>query len=395
MDIATKLRRRWDALGNRCRRALLGAAGLVAIALGIIIYDRATAWLPRLVLDAPGDNIPLAFAPDSVTLATENEGRVKLWDTRDGRLVKTLENPSGRTIFHGRFTPDGKTFLAITYAPGANPIVVHVDILDVESGKSRASVATKFGGFHGLAVTEQGRVARVLVGDNTPARQVVDIDLASGRVLKDRTIDPPPPNPAPGGLGPMSPDGRFAASVLALASSTNPSKTEMILIWDLDSDREATRLPLPANTNLWRVAFVPGGRSLMSARTDGGLERLDLTADLRPMPPPRELGRHHGNYLPYELVFSADGGRLASGGVWRGGPGLSLEYLRVLGVWLTGRRNYEPPYELLIFNTVGGPPIGRLVNEGRAVFSPDGRSMATIMTDGPEGVAVIRDLPGK
>ncbi|MDE2507027.1 MAG: WD40 repeat domain-containing protein [Planctomycetota bacterium] len=393
MSIETKLRRHRDALGKQPRRVLIGAAGLVAIVLGIIIYDKATAWSPRLVLDAPGDNIPLAFAPDSVTLATENQGRVKLWDTRDGRLVKTLENPSGRTIFHGRFTPDGKTFLAITYAPGANPIVVHVDILDVESGKSRGSVATKFGGFHGLAINEQGRVARVLVGDNTPAHQVVDIDLATAHVLKDRTIEPPPTRPK-SGLGPMSPDGRFAVSVLD-PPSTDPSKTDTILIWDLDDDREVTRLPLPADTNLWRVAFIPGARSLMLARDDGTIERLDLTADLRPIPPPREFGRHSRNYLPYELVFSTDGGRLASGGIWRGGPGLSLEYLRVLGVWLTGRRNYEPPYELLILNSAGGPPIGRLTGEGRAVFSPDGRSMATIVTDGPEGVTVIRDLPGK
>ena len=394
-SVLIRLRRCCARLDLRWRALVVGVLGLVAIYAASALYDWWTAWPPRLVLEAPGDNIPLAFAPDSVTLATENEGRIKLWDTRDGRLLQTCANPTGRTIFDGRFTPDGRTFIALTFNRNANPAGIHFKLIDVASSQTRASIESNYGGFLGLAIRDNGRVARLFLSDYRFRRQLLDIDLETGRVLRDRELGPK--FLSNGNTSPMSADGRFG--VVVFDGHLDQNRYGMILIWDLDGDREAARWVFsPGASSVQGVAFAPDGKSIVIARADGSIEGWDINPDPSHFvysSEPRRIGRHASSYRPSTVKFSADGTRLTSLGMWIARPTFSLEYLRVLRAMLINRRNYEPPYELLILDPAGGRQVAKLLDEGRAVFSPDGRTLATISFSGPDGSALIRDLPAK
>ncbi len=88
----------------------------------VVILDSGTGKLKKMLKPVAGFVIAVAFSPDGRTLAGAGsdvvgfggplgEGRVTFWDVSTGKILRTLEGPTGRagTV---AFSPDGRTVAA-------------------------------------------------------------------------------------------------------------------------------------------------------------------------------------------------------------------------------------------------------------------------------------------
>src|SRR4051812_17054606 len=86
--------RRWRGMSRR-RRVMLGLFAAVGL-LGAAWWSlRVMDWPARVVLQAPGDALPLAFSPDGATIVTRNSEGLTLWETAGGRKRATWSIPGG------------------------------------------------------------------------------------------------------------------------------------------------------------------------------------------------------------------------------------------------------------------------------------------------------------
>jgi hypothetical protein len=106
------------------------------------------------------------------------------------------------------------------------------------------------------------------------------------------------------------------------------------------------------------------------------------------------LVRHqvHGSTLQSRRIdLSLDGSRAAVFAEFA--PHRRPFSARSLGTWITLIRNGgrgDLPVDLIVVDLATGHRVGRLEDEARAVFSPDGRTFATA---GYDGKARLRKLP--
>ncbi len=390
------LTRRWGTLGKWRRRLVFGVLAIAAISAGVAIYVKFTAWPPRLVLSVGGPIAPLAFSPDSTMLATSGREKVTLWDTRDGHLVKTISTP-GVDVSEGLFTPDGRTLAVSGFHFKEREHKNRLDLIDVDSGRMRASVAAPDGGYgiDGVVLRDNGRVAR-MPARGTELRQVIDVDIVTGRVLDDRLLA----YPVSKFRGAITADGRFAASAHDHLPA-DPSKTHTILIWDLDLDREVTHWGVSSRPKtMVALAFRPDGKTLAVAPFYGPVElwSITLNADhFQRGPQPRLLSAHKPNYFPTHIEFFSDGKRVVCDSRWMVQTSFSLESLDYLNTRRIWNRPFLPANELVILDPATGRRVGVLNHESRPVFSPDGRMVATNpVPPSSRGFFVfLRDLSGE
>jgi WD40 repeat protein/tetratricopeptide (TPR) repeat protein len=262
-----------------------------------------------------------AFSPDGGRVALLVGKEVHVLDVVTGRPVGPPLRQA-EAAQHLEFSPDGRRLLV--------ECLGRAQLWDAETGRSVGEwlAAEKDDRLLGVAYTAAGPWAVTADGKEVRVR-----DLQARRPV-GRPIEP---KAAPQGAV-LSPDGRRLVTMDAQAAS----------LWDV-STRQPVAAPLPhPGLFVFRVAFSPDGRQLVTARDDGTVRLWDAATG-RPLGPPLR----HGSWA-LDAAFSPDGRLLLTGG--------TDDTARLWEV-ATGK-----PV---------GPPLTHRAAVVRVAFSPDGRRAVT------------------
>jgi len=369
---------------RRHRRAwLVLALGSVALVGGGGAYLRWASWPARATVSGPGYILPLAFSPDGKTLATREVGTVSLRAAADGRARGTWMLYGGSAhVIQAEFTPDGRD-LAVLWNDQAGPLTILVDLVDVATGKVRATIDTHLAlaNLDFLAFADGGRTLRlVLRKPNASGFEVVDCDLGSGRISSSRPLA----SPAASWPLAVSPDGRFLAVALPMPT---PTSRGAVSVWDLEHDREAARLSggLGGGIPTTSAGFTRDGATFGLGLDDGAIELWDIpTHSLR-----RTLRGHTPGYSSSLLRFAPDGSSIASFGNLRRSAFSFRGLVRKLEMLIF--QNGRGDEETVVVDYADGRLLGRAAGEYRPTYTPDGRSLATSL----DMNVILRDLPGR
>jgi WD40 repeat protein/serine/threonine protein kinase len=272
----------------------------------------------------------VAISPDDSILAMAiDDGTVKLWDPKEGRVRATLEAHKG-PIWSLAFSPDGTT-LATASDDGT------VKLWDVSTWQERRSLlpngsvrAVSFSG-DGKRLVTGNRDGHVRIWDTADKREPVETRGHRGVVMSVA----------------FSPDGKTVASaagdkvvklwdtatgqeqvtlqghtggVYAVAFSPDGKKVasggwdKTVRLWDAASGNQLAAFQ-GHGQDVWGVAFAPDGKTLASASEDRTVKLWDVdTRETTSGRSGRELATFKGHTgTVYTVAFTHDGRGLASG----------------------------------------------------------------------------------
>jgi WD40 repeat protein len=341
----------------------------------------------------PNGGRELAFTADGKSLAVVcNDRTVRLFDIEAAKEVakvdlgggiglttfalsrdgKSLYASGGEAVLHGYDVATGKELFPVTGHPGGVAALAwspdgkalatsgsgdHSIILwDVATGKVRHQLPPLDGYFiptH-LQFTPDGKTLLSYGTDRT----VRLWDTAEGKERGSFMTAPLPPVSFA-----LSDDGKLAAAA---------TYDRTVRVWDVAAEKELSRpeVPAPANPNVYfsmALSFAGDNRTLLGYSAN---ERLVRRWDARTG---KELGTAQGITLP----FAGQGGPTSDGRSY-----LLLQGLTVtLNELTTGRARQTFTLPAPPPPVPGGPPRPFLGAIG-AALSPDGRTVATVMSDG-------------
>jgi WD40 repeat protein/uncharacterized caspase-like protein len=247
----------------------------------------------------------IAFSRDSrLVAAAAGDNSVKIWDVLSGRELQTLAGTQGSMTA----AIAGVSFIGFT--PDSRVVTVSdaIRVWDAASGRELRSISMEMnlsssafmGGGGGAAITPDGNQLAFLVSDGGEKHQVKFWDLATGR--EARTVDLPDKEIESIELT-VTPDGRLLVAGIV---------QKRLRLWDLSgkgNERELT----PTATDNGLIKFSRDGRLL--ALAEGYTVKLWDVATLRELP---GLKPPHSGLLESQARifanFSEDGKRLATGG---------------------------------------------------------------------------------
>ncbi len=306
-------------------------------------YLRRRAASQRVKLDHGGTVTAIAYHPDGTLLATAGgtDGRVRLFDTTDGKLVTTLEGHT-QTIASLAFSPDGTELASAGWTAGREELG-ELKLWDLRSPGRPRTLRSHPGGLVAVAYTVDGESLATAGVDS-----IVRLwDRSSGTLRAQMRGDG-------GSLRAMafSPDGRFLASTGAHSvylwdlGHLEPSSDGVVVIDGVTHRRFPTR---------WKhtrsVAFSPDGSTLAAASSYLLVYAWDVMT-----------GKLTSSFLARARIAALDwsprGGMIATAGGHGNGPG-------ELALWSM------PGGELTRALTLHPSTIGAMA------FSPDGSLLAT------------------
>jgi WD40 repeat protein len=296
------------------------------------LFQTRTGKMLELLTGHAGRVWCVAFAPDSRLLATAGkDGTVQLWDPDDRQNRKTLPSPPRSCLL--AFSPDGKRLIA----GGTEKHEGRLSIWEVPSGRLASTWPTS-NPITELALAPDGRT--LATGHVTGLVTVWDLDKGQPR-LTFQAIER------------TGPDLNYVSDL----AFTHDGKTLLtngsgrVLQWDV-STGTLQRALTPANVPHWGLAYCPRG-NLVATNTPDGLALWDLasgSSQTLPWTGPGSLPRLH--------AFSPDGTILA-------GCSDSNVFL-----WDVAARRAGPPL------------LGHRGRVRQMVFSPDGKTLASLSMDG-------------
>jgi RNA polymerase sigma factor (sigma-70 family) len=231
---------------------------------GVILWDAASGKeLRRLPVIAPF-NFPhaLEFSPDGATLAVgaveameRGKGHLSLWEVATGKKLQTFSlpysGPPSRYPRNVRFAPDGKSLAAA--GEGAKAF-----ILDLNSGRVRATFENDQGGFHSLAFSPDGKA--LALGTYRSGVQIWD--AGTGELVRR--------------VGGQNAFGW--ANCLAYARDGTLlawGSWDGIVLADPRTGKELGRCEAKMES-VQELAFTPDGKALVSGSQDGKLRVWDV-----------------------------------------------------------------------------------------------------------------------
>jgi WD40 repeat protein len=318
----------------------------------------------QLKVALTGSRAPIAFSPDSSTLATANpDEHAQLWDARTGQLKRALRpsatlaggatgeplDASDRWWTEGvralAFSPDGKTL-----ATGSNDKAAR--LWDVATGQMTRAFQGHSGELWSHVFSPDGQILATSSRD----RALRLWDARSGQ-LKRVLFGPADWVPWPPNLA-FSPDGKTLAAGGGIgrrdASGKVLSIAGAVWLWNVQTGQLEATLQGQQDA-IHTLAFSPDG-SLLAA---GGWDKTTGLWDLRSRQLKAVLPGHPAEVL--QLAFSRDGKLLATGS-GLGGYRTREEYIASgeIRVWDTQTGQLKAT-----FNPQAGPVVS-------LAFSPDG-----------------------
>ena len=329
----------------------------------------------------------IALRPDGtqIAVASNDEGRVTVWDTANSQTVSTTPIGQGQVVSLS-FSSDSKTLLsggangtlrvaqqpsnqsetitgsAATFQPAAGlpngrlAIINETGALLLLSPGQRGAPLEGLGS-RALAVTASpdGSSIAAAAANGT----VVVWDAATGQVratLRGKL--------AFGRLVAFSADGKSLAAAGSAVRADQPDQP-LVEVWNIESGKVSATLS-GITARVIGVAFQPRGTVLGLLLGDGSIEIWQTTsaARLRQIQPTDAEGRFAG------LAFGPDGATLISG---------------------------AQSGELLFWNLGGGPPTRLPLNAGVPItlaLSPDGERLAVSLRSDSNPVEIF-GLPGR
>jgi WD40 repeat protein len=346
------------------------------------LWDARTGRELRTLEGHEGDVNMVAFSPDGARLASAGDDRtVRVWDLRKGQLQFALTGHPGR-VYSVLFTGDGRRLITKAHGRG-------IHLWDARTGRPEGALPGEDAG--SMALSPAGDRLAVACRDS-PLRffDLAGQTSAPGWDLRHRgRVDDlafSPDGSVLASAGRQDNTGRLWSvptgaelavlrghlhAVHAIAFSPDAqlvataSRDTTVRLWDCRGNQKAL---LRGHTDcVWSVAFAPDGSRLASASRDGTVRLWDHPRRLA-------LGRGAGLcdirvFLGYAAAFAPDGQSLASTS-----PGGAFHLLDVK----TGRR----------LATFGGPAD----TADHLAFCPDGRHVAT---GNARGEVQIWDLPSR
>ncbi len=286
----------------------------------------------RLSLKGHEDAVSaVAFSPDGTRIATASyDQTARIWDAVDGKLLQTFRGHKGWVLAIA-FAPDGTTLATGGFDKTAR-------LWDAASGRDLGVLVEHNGAVRAVAFSPDGTTLATAGSD----RRVRLWEVATKR---RRTI-------LKGHKGAVraiafAPGGRTLASA---------SEDHSVRLWDLTTGKERAALA-GHDDAVWTLAFSPGGATLASGGMDNRVILWDPDAALK-----LDVFQNHHNDGVTALAFDPLGRRLVSTGFDK----------RILAC------SAAPP-TLAPLATLRGGHMGPVMF---AVFSPDGKSLASGGKDG-------------
>ncbi len=363
--------RRWRGLRFRTRASLALLALALLICVGISIRGSFDEWPARAILKTPRDTWPLAFSPDGRTFLTSGAGGITSWDVASGRKRDLWAIDGDRGAGMGAFSPDGRTFAA---AGASRPQATSIELIDTTSGRSRASLSTRFPSIYALRFADDGRTLRAFLGEPFDLKEVVTWDVETGQETSSRPLSAP----TKGGITAISADGRTLA--------IGPINRMAVELWDLDADRSLGSVANLKSTSsvIWGgIGLTSDGRTLAVAREDGTIELWDVpTRSLR-----STLPGHAPGFTYSGLRFSPDGRTIAANSHYQ--PTSTIGQIQT-SLWRSAGFAGRDDSGVVVLDIATGKRLARTSTAIHPFYSPDGRTMATRERDFS---VKLRDLP--
>ena len=304
----------------------------------IRIWDLATATEQR-VLRGPSDRVnALAFSPDGARLASASgDGTVRVWNLATGNSVYSFTLP-GKFLEQIAFSSDGQLLAASAGADdeGGNS---YIEVHDAATGARVRGITLDWNNANPLTITPDGRLlSSGGAGEDGEYVSAKSWELRTGRELKTLQVF----------FTAFSPDGRWGAS-LEYRQGTQ------INLWDIAAGRRVRSINIP-EFDAARPTFTPDGtgvlvtgKNLQNGQMQGKFFEVASGKEVQTLPIPsaivafagdgkwlasasgssvaiwdlaagREVETLAGQLAAQDLVFSADGKQLITGG-------------EALGVW--------------------------------------------------------------